>query len=221
VRTRQRFSIRDSRFSIRHLTLGYLIGAAVLVSSCGGDSKGEDLEPYLCTREDVGDEYQELARGNFSPRDLADLGPDPASRVREFEDAGMKRGRFAFFKQSLPRPPFEPPIDLLCQVIEFESEAAALAFVEEIEPEDSLATTAMAWIPGNEREFEEAGRPDSTPGLRMFSIVAGSNETKIYAGMIVGAESNIIRTVAVGSNSADPDLYTVLQATWAEVTTRP
>jgi hypothetical protein len=221
VRNRPRFTIRDSRFTIRDLTLGYLIGAAFLLSSCGGDSKGEDLDPYLCTREDVGDEYQELARGNFSPRDLADLGPDADTRVREFREAGMKRGRFAFFKQSLPRPPFEPPIDLLCQVIEFESEAAALAFVEDMEPEDSLATTAMAWIPENEREFEEEGGSGSTPGLRMFSIVAGSNETKIYAGMIVGAESNIIRTVAVGSNSPDPDLDTVLQATWAEVTTRP
>ena len=191
---------RSRRFTIRHLTLGFLLSVSA-AASCGEGSKGEELDSYLCTHEDVGEEYQELARGNFSPRDLADLGPDADSRVREFEDAGMEPGRFAFFKQALPKPPFDPPIDVLCQVIEFESDAAAQAFVRNMAPEDSLATTAMAWIPDEDREFEEVPEhgqaPDGTQRF-IYEVRAGGGGEAMAAKFDVLNFGKLVRTIAVG-----------------------
>ncbi len=173
-------------------------------ATCGGSTTGKDLDPYLCQPGDVGEEYQELTRGNFSPRDLADLGPSADRREDEFEEGGMERGRFVFYKQSLPKPPFDPPIDVLCQVLEFENEGAAAAFVAGLEPSDSVATTNIAWIPEDNWQFVERDYPElEGPGGRSFEVTAGRGEQQVAAILHTRASGRFVATIAAGRTQSE------------------
>ncbi len=49
----------------------------VALTACSGGTTGDDeINQFLCTQNDVGPDYIELARGEFTPRDLADLTTD-------------------------------------------------------------------------------------------------------------------------------------------------
>jgi hypothetical protein len=183
-----------------------VMGAGLVISACG-NSGGNDLDPYLCTLDDLGGDYQQLTNGNFSPRDLADLGPDADKREREFRDSGMKRGRFVFFKQTLPKPPFEPPLNVVCQVIEFRSREQAQAWVASLQSNhDKAATSVLGWLPRENRDV----RPQQidTEGLMFpdaYSIGAGADDTAVTAKMVVGFSGRYVVSQIVGVASPNAD----------------
>lgn len=152
--------------------------------SCTGEVTESDLDPFLCTLDDLGGGYQQLITGDFSPGDLADLGPRAEERERELTAAGMVGGRFSFWKQSLPKPPFDPPLNVVCQVLEFETEGQAAAWVAGLEADAPVvATSAIAWLPGDGRSAVELGTAAAEPGsARAFEVTAGSGpmRTRVY-----------------------------------------
>lgn len=189
----------------------------VALPACApGEPSDSELDPYLCTQEDLGDEYQELTRGEFTPRDLANLADDADSRERDFRTAGMKGGQFVFFKQSLEKPPFEPPINVVCQVTEFESEEAAQKWVAALERESSIDTIAIAWIPEQRHRIREN---DSLSGpARLFEVSAGTDAERLAAGIYSINLGHLVSTVAVGltadamTNEASRLLFAVLES---------
>lgn len=178
------------------------VALAALFSSCSNGDAYSELKPLLCTPEDVGADYQQLTDGDFSVRDLADLGPGAAQRERELRQAGAQHGRFVLFKKSLPKPPFDPPVNVVCQAVQFDSPEQARAFVRGLQPDDSLATTAMTWIPGDDRHFAavNAGESPAPPGeaWARFTIRAGSGEETMTAIYDAVSSGSTVLTVVTG-----------------------
>lgn len=171
--------------TIRAAAAAVITAVTVLSAACTGEPGESTLDRYLCNADDLGDGYQQLIAGDFSPRDLADLGPAADAHERDLVRAGMERGRFAFWKETLPRPPFEPPLNVLCQVLAFEDADAAAGWVAALEPDPSvIATSAIAWLPEDARGARELARPGGGRGSppRAFEVTAGSGDatTRVY-----------------------------------------
>ena len=179
------------------LALALLMGVAL--GACT-DAGGDDLDEYLCQQADVGDDFQELTRGNFSPRDLADLGPDADARERGFQEAGMERGRFVFYKQSLPKPPFEPPVNVVCQVLEFSDPLAASQWVLDLSEDDIREGILVAWLPGElSTAASDLTAPDSqAESSRAYRVQGQSTAGTTHADVLIRARGNVVSLVAAG-----------------------
>lgn len=176
--------------------------AAILNSACSNGDAYRELKPLLCTQQDVGSNYQQLTDGDFSVKDLADLGPNSSARQKELRAAGVQHGRFVLFKESLPRPPFDPPVNVICQALQFDSPEHARAFVRALQPDDSLATTAMTWIPEANRDFATVNAAES-PAPRgeewaRFVIRAGEAEQTMNAVYDATSSGSTVFTIVTG-----------------------
>lgn len=202
MRTNPSARLRKLHFASSVLLGVLAAGALPLASACSNGDAYAELKPLLCTQDDVGPGYQQLTDGDLSVRDLADLGPDATARVRELQDAGAQHGRFILFKEALPRPPFEPPVNVVCQALQFESAEAAQAFVRGLRPDDSLSTTVMAWLPRSNRHFVamplEAATPATGEVSARFAISGGSGEETMNAVYVASSEGAVVFTIVVG-----------------------
>jgi hypothetical protein len=195
---------------------------ALLTACSTGEPADSELDAYLCDQDDVGDQYIELTRGEFTPRDLADLSDNADSRERALTEAGMQAGRFAFYKESLPRPPFDPPVNIICQVSQFKNEASASEWVAAL----TATNIAESVFAGELRAVE--GRVierklDFAPLPRAFAIYGGLDDEQHTVSavdmfsVVVAADGRYVRTLAIGG-SHYPDqieaLASVLWLTW-------
>lgn len=178
-----------------------LLGAAAVslaLAGCSDASEAGDsaLNRYLCEQDDLDGRYLELVSGAFSRDDLGGLGLDPEPRKREYRAAGMERGRFTFWKESLPKPPFEPPINVVCQVLVFSSAEAARDWVESLDADAAdLAASGILWLPGGERETEEI---EPIAGARSFRVVAAEGPARVTLIATYAAEGPIVRSIFAG-----------------------
>lgn len=180
------------------LGAGMLLGG--LLSSCAGSDNNNDLDAYLCDSETVGSEFQELARGDFSPRDLADLGDDAARRDREFRAAGMRRGRFVLFKETLQKPPFDPPANVVCQVIEFGSAQEAGAWAGGLRPDATLEAAIMGDVRSQGMTaYEDTPRTETIIGDgRRFLLTSMRDDPPKSVALRVSPDGSRVRLFAVG-----------------------
>lgn len=194
--------------AIRRFLLA-LVPAVALASACSpGEVSQSELDEHLCSHETVGDDFQELIRGNFTPRDLAGLAENSGEREDAYREAGMERGKFVYFKQTLPKPPFDPPINVVCQVIEFETNEDAKAWVDRLTADDALQAVSFGALPDDHRSAhsEDSARIDSTfPPLRYFVASGGSGEWRTTARYLIGAEGRFARLVSFGSRGTFVD----------------
>lgn len=179
--------------------LGLAVGLLGLVlAGCSDASEAGDaaLDRYLCEQSDLEGRFLPLVSGAFSGDDLGGLGPDPEERKREYRAAGMQRGRFVFWKQGLPRPPLDPPMNVVCQVLVFETAAQAEAWVSALDPDASdVAASGIIWLPGREREVSEV---EPIAGGRAFRVVAEEGDARVTLIATYEAEGNIVRSVFAG-----------------------
>lgn len=177
---------------------------ATLAAGCGGAGTAKDnttgLENQVCLQQDVPTDFHPQTSGDFTPQNLADLGPGPDQRLRHLAGAGLRGGHFAYWKQSVGSPPFDPPLDIICQVLEFDSEAHAAAFVLAIQPTPSdLVTTALMWLPqGSQTVVEQPAT--LLPPARAFAIRAEDSQTSVDISAVVLPDGNYVRTVYLGGN---------------------
>lgn len=173
--------------------------AGVALSSCGADARETPVERALCGQEDAGDAYQELTRGGFSPGDLAGLAPHPGPQERAFREAGMVRGGFVFLKEVLPRPPFEPPVNLVCEVLEFGTAEEASNFVANMGEGVSVPSLIMGLPPrGVTREIDD-GFPRESPAGRVRAFELTTEGEKSASIHIAAANDGVlVRVVAAG-----------------------
>lgn len=185
--------------------------ALALLTACStGEPRDSELEAYLCDQNDVGDQYIELTRGEFTPRDLADLGDNADSKEREFTEAGMLGGQFIFFKQSLPKPPFDPPLDVVCQVLEFENAPAAEAWLDRLDETNVAATVFTSQVLGPSRVVER--ELDPGPLASAFVAFGSAEGWPSSVSLVVAAEGRYVRTLAIGGTG---QLDRQVEATWA------
>jgi hypothetical protein len=172
--------------------------AGLVLAGCSDASEAGDaaLDRYLCGQDDLEGEFLELVSGAFSGDDLGGLGLDPEERKREYRAAGMQRGRFVFWKESLPKPPFDPPVNVVCQVLVFETAAQAEAWVAGLDPEASdVAASGIIWLPGGEREVTEI---EPIAGGRAFRVTAEEGPARVTLIATYEAEGDIVRSVFAG-----------------------
>lgn len=175
----------------------FLAGCA---SPGGGDDRVAGLEVQVCLQQDVPADFRRQTSGDFTPQNLADLGSNPKQRLQQLATEGMRGGHFAYWKQTVGSPPFEPPLDIVCQVLEFDSAPAAATFVQTIHPEPAdLATTALTWLPVGSRTVFEAPTTLS-PAARAFAIRAEDSQTSVDISAVVSADGRYVRTVYLGGN---------------------
>jgi hypothetical protein len=187
---------------------GLLLVAIALLASCSaGASAAPDpaLESRLCTLDDLGGGYQHQTTGDFDPGDLAARSGDPGARLRALRAAGLERGRLAFWKAALSKPPFDPPISVYCQVLQFGGEAQAAAFVASLTPmRDDLETTGLTFLPTGPLHIEEQPPQGRT---RLFTIQHSDDWTVVVA---IQQDGRFARSVYAGGRGVAPSPEAVL-----------
>ena len=184
--------------------LAALSVSSLLLAACAAQGSGEvhvaGLENQVCLQQDVPADFRRQTSGDFTAQNLADLGPNPEQRLQQLATAGMRGGHFAYWKQTVGRPPFEPPLDVICQVLEFDSEVQASAFVDAIRPDpEDLATTALTWFPDGSRTVTEEPTTLSA-AARAFAIHAEDRQTSVDISAVVFPDGRFVRTVYLGGN---------------------
>jgi hypothetical protein len=156
--------------------LGLSLVAATLLVSCGTNADAATtaaLTSRLCTLNDLGGGYLHQTEGDFFPEDLAALPEAPADRRQALRSAGLVRGRLTFWKATVDKPPFAPPVSVYCQVMQFATEAQAGAFAASLEPaRGDLETAGLTFLPSGRLQIDE---PPAQDGSRVFTIRAADD----------------------------------------------
>jgi len=188
--------------------ISFTVGCA---TSGGGDTA--QLKQQLCTEADLGGGYIEKTTGAITVQNLADLSDNTSARKRQLDDAGVEGGRFGYWEHTVPNPPFNPPVEVICQALQFHSPAEAAAFVRNLKPtDDDLASTAMTWLPDAHRTVAEiplsqAGVFAATPAAaspRAFKITASGSSLNFTIYATVEQDGAFVRTIYAGKNAGGP-----------------
>ena len=182
--------------SSRTLRLALAAVPLLLTAACSNQpAANSEIDDLLCTQEDLGPDYIELSRGEFTTADIAALAP--GANEHAYRDAGMQRGHFIFWKQVLSNPPFDPPMNVLCQAIEFETPDRAAAFASGLD--DSAPPWAgIAWLPEHNLIVESAGQD-----LQRISFNDAGQDVSVLVGY--RATGRFFSSIYLGSSGAPPE----------------
>ena len=203
--------MRAKRCSCLLAAVAVIAVAAGCATSGGGDTA--QLKEQLCTEADLGGGYIEKTTGAITVQNLADLSDNTSARKKQLDDAGVEGGRFAYWEHTVPNPPFNPPMEVICQALQFHSADEAAAFVRNLKPtDDDLASTAMTWLPDGHRSVEElflsqAGVFPGTqvpPERRAFKITASGDSLDFTIYATVEQDGAFVRTIYAGKNAGGP-----------------
>lgn len=158
-----------------------------------------------CSQEDVPPDFNWQTAGSFTRDDLARVADEPDERRDELREAGVIAGYLSNWRQRISRPPFEPPVDLTCQVIAFESPEEAKAFVAGLRPgRGSVVAAAVTWLPGDEQVAEELDVPDGAPeGSRHFRLEARDGDVSVIVHAILQPNGPFVQAVFAGGEGDD------------------
>ncbi|HEY5477600.1 MAG TPA: hypothetical protein VIK11_12895 [Tepidiformaceae bacterium] len=175
------------------------------------------LDNLACVRADLPQDYSTQASGSFSLGNLADLASDPAARRTELHASGVAGGYFSTWRQAVGEPPFPPAIDVICQVIRFNSADQAKAFVASLQPTlTSLEDSTITWVPRSSiGQVEEiaTGQASLPAGARAFHLASANNETSVAVYAVFAATGPYVQTVWAGDSV---DSATLAQAATIE-----
>lgn len=173
------------------LSLGLLVG-------CSGSDAPAPLSTgsLACNRDDVPSQFLPLVTGDFTAGNLAELAQDRERRAAVLRDAGFVEGSFSYWKETVDRAPFDPPANALCEVLRFETEAGAVAYVRAIDPLRDGDLPGLTWLQarpqtvvelddaGPDRSFELRGAGDDGVRLAALYSVQGEHVLSVYVGGI-------------------------------------
>ncbi|MBA4179101.1 MAG: hypothetical protein C0506_00790 [Anaerolinea sp.] len=164
---------------------------------------GDRLEQHACTQDDVGAGFNLQTSGDFSPANLADLGYNAPARLTRFRAAGMTRGHFVYWKEIAGKPPFDPPLDIVCQVMEFQSDAQARTFVENASLHD-ITSNLIGWLPGS-YEATPVEAPGASGSNRTFTLSGDGEAGPVTVAGVVMADGRYVRIVSLGGPGTAPN----------------
>ncbi len=186
-----------------------LFAAALLLAACGAQrAGGPELDPLLCAESDLPFDFLEQTRGDFTADDLGGLSRDHEERKREYREAGMQGGRFVFWKEALPRPPFDHPVNVLCQVLVFRSAEEAASWVEglRVAPE-VIRDTGMLWTPVTSLAVAELPSENG----RLFRLEADEDGGRTTIFALHEPRGNLVLSVFAGDRAGRATAETVLR----------
>ncbi len=186
-------------------------GATLLASACSGSgsaASAKSLKGQVCTSPDLGQDFRIETQGDFTVGNLADLAADASTRKKALEDAGMEGGYFAYWKHHVGGPPFPPPAEVVCQAMEFATDADAGDFVAAMKPTpEDLATSAIAWVPDSNRKVaEEDLTVGDLPSARAFKLTASDSNVSLSLDIVVVASGRYVRSVYAGGERGADEL---------------
>jgi len=188
---------------------GVLVAAAVVIAGCraGTGFDGAGLDPFLCQAEDLPGAFMEQTRGDFTANDLGGISRMPEERKAAYRAAGMEGGRFVFWKEALPRPPFASPVNVVCQVLSFSSEARAAAWVAALTADpEVIRDSGMLWAPMENAAAHELA---SERG-RFFELAASEGDAQVRLFALHEARGRLVLSVFVGDRDERTEAVTAL-----------
>lgn len=201
------------------VALGAVVLAALTASACDSPVDITEFEPRLdqmaCQGDDVPGQFSFQTAGTFTLGNLAGLAPDPEGRRTELRDAGLRAGFFANWREATSKPPSDPPADLTCQVLGFETTEQAMAFVEGMEgTPDGVVSSAITWLPRDDRAVAEIPAPESAPErARAFRISARDADVAVEVFAVVVRNGAYVQSVYVGGQgSVDVEMAAMIAA---------
>lgn len=145
-------------------SLGFAAALTLLGMACGGPN--EATPDFDCDAESLPGEYIRQNGGTYSARELQER--SRAATQSDSTGFGPVSVDFNFWKETVDAVPFDPPGNIVCEVLTFESSDGARAFVAALGPTgESLATTSITWPLDAELHVEEAALGES-PNVRAF-----------------------------------------------------
>lgn len=193
----------------KHTLLALLAAASATGFTACGNARNESdtsdrLDGQVCTQDDVGPGFNHQTSGDFSPRNLADLGDEAPARLAAYRAAGMLKGHFVYWKEVSGKPPFDPPLDVVCQVVEFQTAAQARTFVSSLAASE-VASTLIGWLPEHFESFHAETPPlgDAARGFELHGI--GDAGPVTVTGIMVAA-GKYVRSISAGGPSTGPKI---------------
>lgn len=188
----------------------FAISAAGLLllasASCENDvdtgEAGKGLDDQVCTQADVGPNFNHQTAGNFTPANLGGLVDGDGLGKRELENAGIVGGRFVYWKEVVEKPPFEAPIDVVCQVIEFRDATAAAAFATQLQSDMALLRgVVIGLLPEGERVVSEVLSGTGEARATIIQLRGESDAGPLATRISVVTEGPLVRLVLAGTES--------------------
>jgi hypothetical protein len=189
--------------SSRHLLAAGL--CLVLLGGCTGehDASTAVAEDFGCTRADIPRDFVLLVTGDFTPGNLAEVTTAPAPRAQALRASGLEGGQFSYWKQTVEKPPFDPPANILCEVLQFETAAGAASYIDSLDPGRAGSLPGFAWLPDGPRSIEDAG---GEPGSRAFRLEAVGDDVTVHLAIVFAQHDTRVITVYAGGQRAEDEL---------------
>ena len=183
----------------RILAVCILLG--LFAGGCTSTSDLASLDSYLCSRSALGGDFKELTRGNFTPRDLSGLRRAHGPATTTVGDTGFVRGAFVYYKSVLPKPPFDPPANVVCAVMEFQSTEDADAWVGALSPRTAASSIVLGMLPGEGFEAHAETVPNGVEASA-FRVTSDGPAGRTNVLLVVGARERYVTSVAWGGEDA-------------------
>ena len=195
----------------KRTSLGVAAALTLLGTACGGL---DDATPeFDCDLGALPGEYIRQTGGVYPASELQER--ESAANGFDFATLGLVDVTFNFWKETVDAVPFDPPANIVCELLTFASDDGAQAFIAALEPNSqTLAATSITWPPASEFLVEEvttieereilafvakgvSGAPRTlislfeAEGSRVRAVHAGGEETQLTPDQLVPALRSI------------------------------
>ncbi len=178
----------------KRTSLGVAAALTLLGTACGGL---DDATPeFDCDLGALPGEYIRQTGGVYRASELQER--VSAANGFDFATLGLVDVTFNFWKETVDAVPFDPPANIVCELLTFASDDGAQAFIAALEPNgETLAATSITWPPASEFLVEEVMIGEERVDLRAFVAtgVSGAPRTLIS---LFEAEGSRVRAVHAG-----------------------
>lgn len=171
--------------------------AAVAASCAGGTDAATIPAPLDCSEDTVPYGATRQLDGMFGADELA------ARATGDPLNSEITAGRFSSWKEPVSGVPFEPPRDVVCQVVAFADAETAHSVVADLDPSHvSLSRLSIAWPEADELDVDDLD--GDTSGARYFT--AHGPHTGGDQRLVIGAQSSgrFVGVVLAGGPGQSP-----------------
>lgn len=186
--------------------LAPVLGFALLASACGGGSSEPTIASTIdCLGQDLPSQYVRQLDGSFTNTELIAVGVGDAPQT----DA-LIGGHFSSWTETVDEIPFDLPGNILCQVLVFDEEEAADAFVDSLEATSaSLSHASIGWPSAGELAVREiSGDPSAESpetSVRAFTATGTDGGSEQQLLLLFESAGRYVVSVHAGGPSQGPD----------------
>lgn len=188
--------------SRRLLLLAAVTAAATVACVGGSDTRHDATRELICQTGDVPTDYLLQISGDFTSSEFADLAHFTEGDQATLREAGFVGGRFSYWKQLVSKPPFDPPVNILCEALEFSSEEGAARYVSALDPATYGEVPGLTWLPEGDREFTAVPPTGGVLSTRAFLVRATGSPTDVYMAWLVTPRGRFVLATFLGSTHA-------------------